>query len=356
MTPVLDAIVIGGGQAGLASGYYLKKNGLKFMILEAGEQATGSWPHYYDSLKLFSPARLSSLPGMKIPGAATHYPLRNEVIQYLKEYAERFDLPIRTNQKVVAVENSENGFSIRTAAGDEYHAQTIINATGSFHNPYTPAISGRGAFQGEVLHSSAYRNPDRYRGQRVVVVGRGNSAVQIAVELADNSHTSLAVLRPVQLTKTKVLGVDLHFWIRAVGLDTFPFWRFGKKPPSPSSVADLDDYKARLKAGKPDQRTMFTSFYSEGVVWPDGMKEPIQTVIFATGYRPNLSYLQPIGALDAEGKPLQTAGISLSVPGLYYVGLEGQRSFASATLRGVGPDANYVVRKLRRYLKTRKHL
>lgn len=229
--------------------------------------------------------------------------------------------------------------------------ETIINATGSFHNPYTPHISGREVFQGEVLHSSAYRNPDRYRGHRVIVVGRGNSAVQIAVELADSSHTSLAVLRPVQLTKTKVLGIDLHFWIRAVGLDTFPFWRFGRKTPSPSSVADLADYRARLKAGKPDQRAMFTSFYSEGVVWPDGTKEPVQTVIFATGYRPDLSYLHPIGALDAEGKPLQTAGISLSVPGLYYVGLEGQRSFASATLRGGGPDAKYVVCKLRRYVK-----
>lgn len=356
MASELDAIVIGGGQAGLASGYYLKKNGLKFLILEAGEHATGSWPNYYDSLKLFSPVRLSSLPGMRISGAATHYPSRNEVIQYLKAYAQRLDLPIRTNQRVIAVEKTENGFSVQAAAGDVYLARTIINATGSFHNPHTPDINGAEVFQGEILHSSAYRNPTRYRGQRVVVVGRGNSAVQIAVELADNSHTSLAVLRPVQLTKTKVLGIDLHFWLRAVGLDTFPFWRFGKKPPIPNSVADLDDYRARLKARKPDQRLMFTSFYAEGVIWPDGTKEPVDTVIFATGYRPNLSYLQPIGALDIEGKPTHKAGISLTVPGLYYVGLEGQRSFASATLRGVGPDAKYVVRKLMRYLKIRNHL
>jgi putative flavoprotein involved in K+ transport len=101
---------------------------------------------------------------------------------------------------------------------------------------------------------------------------------------------------------------------------------------------------------------MFTSFYSEGVVWPDGTKEPVQTVIFATGYRPNLYYLQSIGALDAEGKPLHTAGISLSVPGLYYVGLEGQRSFASATLRGVGPDAQFVVKRLLRHLHSSARL
>ncbi|REJ11684.1 MAG: monooxygenase [Paenibacillaceae bacterium] len=350
MSSVLDAIVIGGGQAGLASGYYLKKNGLQFLILEASGQSTGSWPLYYDSLKLFSPARLSSLPGMKMPGPATRYPLRNEVIRYLQAYAQRFDLPIRINQRVVYVEKSRNGFSIRTAAGNEYEARTIINATGSFHNPYIPAISGMENFQGEILHSSSYRSPDRFRGQRVVVVGSGNSAVQIAAELADVSHTSLAVLRPVRFMKTKILGIDLHFWIRAVGLDTFPFWRFGKKPPISRAVADLDDYRRRIQSGKPDQRPMFTSLYSEGVVWPDGTEEPVQTVIFATGYRPNLSHLQSIGALDADGKPLQKGGISTSVPGLYYVGLEGQRSFASATLRGAGPDAKYVVRKLRRYL------
>ena len=350
MSSVLDAIVIGGGQAGLASGYYLKKNGLQFLILEASGQSTGSWPLYYDSLKLFSPARLSSLPGMKMPGPATRYPLRNEVIRYLRAHAQRFDLPIRINQRVVYVEKSRKFFSIRTAAGNEYEARTIINATGSFHNPYIPAISGMENFQGEILHSSSYRSPDRFRGQRVVVVGSGNSAVQIAAELADVSHTSLAVLRPVRFMKTKILGIDLHFWIRAVGLDTFPFWRFGKKPPISGAVADLDDYRRRIQSGKPDQRPMFTSLYSEGVVWPDGTEEPVQTVIFATGYRPNLSHLQSIGALDADGKPLQKGGISTSVPGLYYVGLEGQRSFASATLRGAGPDAKYVVRKLRRYL------
>lgn len=346
-----DTIVIGGGQAGLASGYYLQKQGLKFLILEANEQAIGSWPHYYDSLKLFSPARLSSLPGMRIPGERSHYPLRNEVIRYLKDYAKTFQLPIRTNQRVVSVEKNDNSFTVRTLTDDIYQTRTIINATGSFHNPFMPEMKGSEVFQGEILHSSAYRNPDQYRLQRVVVVGRGNSAVQIAIELAESSWTSLAVLQPVQLVNQKVLGVDLHFWFRTIGLDTFPFWRFGKEVPIPSSVADLGDYKARLEAGKPDQRDMFTAFYSNGVIWPDGRKEPIDTVIFATGYRPNFSFLNPIGALDAEGKPLQVAGISTSVPGIYYVGLEGQRSFASATLRGVGPDAQFVVRKLLIYLK-----
>lgn len=348
-----DVIVIGGGQAGLASGYHLKKKEISFLILEASDQATGSWPHYYDSLKLFSPASLSSLPGMKIKGTRDHYPHRDEVIRYLQDYAKQFEFPIRTNQRVAAVEKYEDSFTIRTMTGDLFRTRAIINATGSFHNPYTPKIKDQEVFQGEVLHSSAYRNPNKYKGKRVVVVGRGNSAVQIAVELADHSFTSLAVLQPVEFVNQKILGVDLHYWVRGLGLDTFPFWRFGKQAPVPKSVADLGDYKQKLEAGKPDQRDMFTSFYPDGIVWPDGTKEAVDTVIFATGYRPNYSYLNLVGVLDHEGRPLQKAGISLSIPGLYFVGLEGQRSFASATLRGVGPDAKYVVKNLDHYLKGR---
>jgi putative flavoprotein involved in K+ transport len=347
MTAVWDAIVIGGGQAGLASGFHLQRQkGLNFVILEASEQATGSWPQYYDSLKLFSPARFSSLPGMKIPGDADRYLRKEEVIRYLQDYKDKFQLPVRIHQRVESVEKHGHLFTIHTRTGEVYQTGTIINATGSFHNPYTPEIPGRETFKGDIIHASRYRNPDRFINKRVVVVGRGNSAVQIGVELAEASHTSLAVLQPVQFVRQRILGLDLHVWIKAIGFDTFPFWRFGKKAPSPSSVIDLGLYQERLKEGKPDQRIMFSSFYTDGVIWGDGTKEPVDSVIFATGYRPNLSYFERIGALDAEGRPLQVAGVSSSVPGLYYVGLEGQRSFASATLRGVGPDAKYVVSKL----------
>ncbi|MCM3441321.1 flavin-containing monooxygenase (plasmid) [Metabacillus halosaccharovorans] len=351
MTKVWDTIVIGGGQAGLASGYHLKKKGLKFLILEANNQAIGSWPNYYDSLKLFSPSHLSSLPGLKMPGKKNHYPLKNEVISYLEEYTKKFQFPIETNKRVLDVMKHRKGFIIHTQTGETYQTRTIINATGYFQNPYMPEIMGIDIFKGEVLHSSTYQKPDHYKGKRVVVVGRGNSAVQIAIELAEASHTSLAVLQPVKFVNQKVLGIDMHFWLRVTGLDTFPFWKFGKKVPIPSAVADLGDYKAKLEAGKPEQQQMFTAFHSDGVIWSDGTKESVDTVIFATGYLPTLTYLNNIGALDTDGKPLLVAGISTTVPGIYFVGLEGQRSFASATLRGVGPDAHYVVRKLIQYLK-----
>lgn len=350
MNEILDSIVIGGGQAGLASGYHLQQKGLSFLILEEKSEAVGSWPQYYDSLKLFSPARFSSLPGMKFPGLPNDYPKRDEVIRYLQDYSTKYSLPVRTNQRAASVDKDDEGFTIRTVAGETYRARTLINATGSFHNPYLPVLPGQQEFQGRILHSSEYRNPESLYGQRVIVVGRGNSAVQIGVELAEVSKTSLAVLRPIQFMKPRLLGRDVHYWLRVIGFDTFPFWRLGRRPPSPSGVIDSGQYQEKVTAGKPDQQPMFTSFYEGGVIWPSGAKEPVDTVIFATGYRPHLPYLEAIGALDVEGRPLHKAGISC-VPGLYYVGLEGQRSFASATLRGVGPDAAFVVKKLLQYLK-----
>lgn len=355
MSKVWDAIVIGGGQAGLATGYYLQKEGLDYLILEANVQAAGSWPNYYDSLKLFSPARFSSLPGMKFPGDPDHYPTKIEVIDYLMDYKKHFNLSVMANQRVVSVKSKAKVFEVLTESGETFHARTIINATGSFNNPFIPFIKGQETFQGRIIHSSDYRNPDPFINHRVIVVGSRNSAVQIAIELAEVSKTTLAVRKPVQLIRQRFLGQDLHFWIRAIGIDTFPFWRFGKKPPISSSVANLNNYEERLASGKPNQQPMFISFYDNGVIWPDGTKEQVDTVIFATGFRYNLDYLSHLGALDNEGKPMETAGISTSVPGLYYVGLEGQRSFASATLRGVGPDSRFIVRKLRRHLKNKMY-
>ncbi|QCJ42618.1 NAD(P)/FAD-dependent oxidoreductase [Bacillus sp. S3] len=351
MNKVWDAIVIGGGQAGLASGYHLRKRGLQYLILEATEQSVGSWPKYYDSLKLFSPAKFSSLPGMKFPGDPDKYLLRDEVVSYLKDYTKHFDLSIMTDQQIVCVEKNNKEFTVRTKSGKEFQSKTILNATGSFQSPYKPLIRDQEVFKGRILHSSGYQKPDTFVNQRIVVVGRGNSAVQIAIELAEVSKTTLAVRQPVHLIRQRLLGRDIHFWLKVTGIDTFPFWRFGKTTPTSRPVIDFGKYSKQLAQGTPDQQPMFTSFDSDGVIWSDGRKEKVDTVIFATGYQNNLMNLKEIGAIDSNGQPFHVGGVSTSVQGLYYVGLEGQRSISSATLRGVGSDAQFVVQKLVRYLK-----
>jgi putative flavoprotein involved in K+ transport len=344
---VYDAIVVGAGQAGLAAGYHLKRAHLNFEILEASGQPAGSWPSYYDNLKLFSPAAYSSLPGMRFPGKGNRYPTRDEVIDYLISYTEHFQLPVITNTRVEQIERTGDAFRVTTSAGNIYRTRSIIAATGSFSRPHTPQLPGQEVFAGEILHSSAYRRPERFAGKRVIVVGAGNSAVQIAVELARVAQVTLATRQPINFVPQVILGKDIHFWEWITGIDT----RTLKNKTRTIHVLDTGIYRRAIKSNQPDQRPMFTGLTDSGVVWPGGQTEPIDTIILATGYRPNLAFLRGLGALDEGGDALHTFGISDSVPGLYYVGLSNQRSNASATLRGVGRDAQYVIRSLSQHLK-----
>lgn len=160
----------------------------------------------------------------------------------------------------------------------------------------------------------------------------------------------LAVRTPVKLLPQVKFGRDLHFWLIATGLDKFPFPLFGRPVSEPTTVIDSAGFKERLESGKPNEKPMFTSMYEDGVVWVDREKEEVDAVIFATGFQPNLSFLTELNALDDRGFPRHKAGVSNATNGLYFVGLSGQRSLASATLRGVGDDARYVVRKLMKFV------
>lgn len=341
----LDAVVIGAGQAGLATGYWLKRYGLRFVLLEADLAVGGSWTSYYDSLKLFSPARYSALPGLAFPGDPEHYPTRDEVVAYLRTYREHFSLPVVMEAEVVRVEQKQASFRTVLRDGRSFHSPAVIAATGSFRSPHLPELPGQARFRGQVLHARNYRQPAPFADQRVLVVGAGNSAVQIAVELARHARVTLATRGPVRFAPQRLLGQDLHFWLRVTGLDNAS-WLSDQSTP----VLDGGRYRQALKADSPARRRMFEHFTEDGVVWPGGEREGVDAVIFATGYRPRFPYLGKMGTLDKSGKPVQRRGVSPD-PGLYFVGLSGQRNVASATLRGVGSDGAYIVKHLRRHLK-----
>jgi putative flavoprotein involved in K+ transport len=342
----VDALVIGAGQAGLTAGYHLRRAGLSFAILEAADEPGGSWPGYYESLTLFSPSRYSSLPGMPFPGPPERYPTRDEVTAYLRRYAEAFGLPVSTGERVLRAERAGGGFRIITAGGGEHLARTLIAATGSFAKPHRPRFPGQEAFRGRILHVAEYRNAEPYRDKRVVVVGAGNSAVQIAFELAAVARTTLATRSPLRFEPQTILGRDVHFWLSVSGLDRLPLGRLFDVS-EPGAVVDDGTYAAAVRSGRPDRRSVFSRFTERGVVWDNGTEEPVDAVVLATGYRPNLEYLRPLGALSEDGRPDQRGGVSRVVSGLYFVGLPFQTSFASATLRGVGPDAAFVVARAR---------
>lgn len=342
-----DSIVVGGGQAGLAAAYHLQRLNLNYLVLNAGSAPAGSWPRYYDSLTLFSPAEYSSLPGMAFPGDPKRYPGRDDVIGYLTAYANRFGLRVKNETTVADVVLREGVFVVRDREGNEYHARTVVAASGSFNAPRIPEIEGRNSYQGEVLHSMDYREPRAYSGKRVVVAGAANSAVQIAVELAAAAHVTLAVRERIQFMPQTLLGKDIHFWLGKTGLDSTRWLKDQSTP-----VLDTGRYKKAIRAGKPDVRKMFTGFHATGVEWPSGEKENVDAVILATGFRPNWDYLRSLGVTgDSASNGDIRAGISRRISGLYFVGFSGQRSFSSATLRGVGCDAAFIADHLKTFLR-----
>jgi putative flavoprotein involved in K+ transport len=344
-----DTIVIGAGQAGLATGYYLQQAGHRFLILEAGNEPGGSWPHFYDSLSLNSTARYSSLPGLPFPGQPDRYPRRDEAVAYLRNYAAHFALPIVTGARVIKVEHSGRFFRVITADKGCYRASTIVAATGFFGQPHIPNLPGQAQYRGQLFHAANYQRPEPFQRQRVVVVGGGNAAVQIGVELAQVARTTLATRHPIRYLPQRMLGQDIHFWLNLTGLDRTQ-WLDEQSVP----VFDTGTYRTAIGRGQPDHQPMFESFTEDGLIWSDGRHEKVDAVIFATGYRPHLAYLAELGALDPTGRALQRQGVSTSVPGLYYVGLPRQRTTASATLRGAGTDAKIVVNQLRRYVEAQR--
>lgn len=335
---MIDAIVIGAGQSGLAAAHALRQAGRAPVVLEAGVEPVGSWPSYYDSLTLFSPARYSSLPGMPFPGDPDHYPRRDEVVDYLRRYAKNLDADIRTGHRVESVRADRAGFRVEVADGTTLTAPIVIAASGAFGRPHRPGLPGLDAFTGTVLHSADYHEPGPFAGQRVIVVGAANTAVQVGYELAEVATVTLATRKPVRFAPQRPLGRDVHFWSIASGFDHLPIGHLLKTQPH-MPVNDDGRYRAAIEAGKPDQRRMFTAIDGDTVTWSDGSTERVDTILLATGYRPALTYLDPVDLGHRKG-------ISTIHPGLGYGGLEWQRSFASATLRGAGRDARYVVRRL----------
>ena len=345
-----DVVVVGGGQSGLAAASALRAAGLAPIVLEAGTEPVGSWPHYYDSLKLFSPAAYSAMPGFPFRGDPERYPPRDEVVDYLREYATRLDADIRTGSRVTSVASAgDRGFLVTTEAGEAIHTAGVVAATGSFGSPHLPALPGQHTFTGRLLHVAGYRRPEPYVDQRVVVVGAGDSAVQVGYELAQVAKVTLATRRPVAFLPQRIDGRDLHYWLERTGFDDLPPEWLARLIPD-TLVTDTGRYRAALESGRPDRRPMFTALDGEHVVWSDGTREVVDTIVFATGYRPHVDYLHALGALT-NGRPLHTGGISTTHPGLAYLGIEFQRSYASNTLRGVHRDAEYLAPALAAHVR-----
>lgn len=348
MTQIIkDVIVIGGGQSALALGYYLRKTNLDYLILDQQTQAGGSWPHYWDSLRLFSPAQWSSLPGVLMPGGSDYYPSRNDTIRYLEKYETRYQLPIQRPVTVEEVRKERATFMLTTSEG-EYRTRVVISATGSFQKPFIPTIPGREDFRGTILHSAQYQTSKPFQGQRVLIVGEGNSGAQILAEVSQIANTTWVTLKDPQFLPEDVSGRDLFDYASAA----YRAQQDGTSytPPSLGDIVMVSSVKEASQRGVYHAVRPFERFISQGVRWPDGQEEEVDTVIFCTGFRPALGHLEPLGVIEADGKVLTQGTQVEKVDGLWLVGYGSWTGFASATLIGVGRSAKKTVAEVENYL------
>lgn len=345
-----DVAVIGGGQAALAVGFYLRRTGLRYIILDDQSAPGGAWQHTWPSLRLFSPAQWSSLPGWMLPRAADasdDYPMRDAVISYLAEYERRYALPVERPVHVDAVCEDEHGLLLETDSG-AIRARAVVSATGSWSNPVEPDVPGRDEFRGRVLHSAHYPGAEPFVGQRVIVVGGGNSGAQIAAELSEVADVTWATREPPTFLPAHVDGRYLFEQETA----RYRAIQEGRTPEPRQSLGDIvlvPPVRAALARGDLDAVPMFVRFTADGVVWSDGSETPAEAVIFATGFRPALAHLRPLGLVDASGRvamaPDATTRVAADVP-LWLVGYGEWTGFASATLIGVGRSARATVEEI----------
>jgi cation diffusion facilitator CzcD-associated flavoprotein CzcO len=351
-TRAYDVVVIGAGQAGLAVGYYLRRTGLSFVILDAETGPGAAWRHGWDSLRLFSPARWSSLPGYIMPGGIDYYPDRGEILAYFAEYERRYNLPIERPVLVNAVHNDGDRLRVESDRG-EWLARAVISATGSWRAPYIPRFPGRDAFRGEQIHSAEYRSPLPFAGRRVLVVGGANSGAQIMAEVSLVADATWVTRREPTFLPDNIDGRVL--FERAT--ERYLAAKEGRPQPEEAGsgkflgdIVMLPPVREARDRGDLTSVRMFTAMTRDGVIWPDGREEPIDTIIWCTGFRLALDHIVPLGVIGEDGT-IETDGTrSVREPRLWLLGYGEWTGYASATLIGVGRSARSTAEEVARTL------
>jgi putative flavoprotein involved in K+ transport len=351
MTNHVEVAVIGAGQAGLAMGSFLERQGRRFVILERGSEIAPAWRERWDSLTLFTPRRYSALPWVPFPGNPDGYPSRDEVIAYLEGYAEAFELPVELSSDVKKLDRGDDGRFRLELDDASITADQVVVATGPFQTPYVPELAerlGREVFQ---LHAVRYRRPQDLPWT-VLVVGGGNTGFQIAKELSVTHRVVLSIGSRQKPLPQRVFGRDLFWWLtKARLLEVTVESRLGRRlstrdtliGSSPRELAER--YGVELKPRTVDAEGRTVRFEDESELEVDG-------VIWATGYRPDHSWIE-LPVFDEDGRLRHRRGVT-DVPGLYFLGLTWQHTRGSALIGWVEDDAESIAGQIAEYQQSKE--
>jgi putative flavoprotein involved in K+ transport len=340
-----DVVVVGGGQAGLAIGYFLHHQGRDFAILEAADKPAAAWRERWDSLRLFTPVRYDGLPGRTFPGDPDAYPGRDDVVGYLTDYAEHLDLPVELDSPVTAVRpNDSGGYVIDVSGAPRYEAEQVVIATGPFQAPRVPAVAGRLHPEIVQFHSTRYRRPADVPAGPVLVVGGGNTGYQIAEELSHVHEVHLSIGARQTPLPQRILGRDLFRYLDALGLMSKNVEsRLGQRLKTRETLIGSSPRAARRRHRIQLHGRTVDVTESE-VTFDDGGRLAPRAVVWATGFELDHSWVHaPV--FDDSGRVVHRRGITSS-PGLYFLGLTWQYTRGSALLGWVKDDAEYIAARI----------
>jgi putative flavoprotein involved in K+ transport len=351
-----ETVVIGGGQAGLCVGYHLAQAGRSFVILESNGRVGDSWRKRWDSLRLFTPAELNGLPGLRYPGRNWTFPTKDEMGDFLEAYANKFRLPVRTGVSVQRLSKTGDRFLIETAQAT-FEADNVVVASGADHVRRIPDFALDLEPRIMQLHSSEYRNSAMLRPGKVLVVGAGNSGAEIALDVA-RTHKTLLSGRyrrsPGGPSRSPIANLFIKpIMLHVITIDT----PLGRKVRAAMQKGG---------GGAPVERVTLKALGAAGVelvarmesvrdgepVLADGAMPDIANVIWCTGFTPGLEWID-LPVHDERGEARHVRGVSSDVSGLYLIGRPFQYSFISAAVGGVGRDAGYVAKQIVRHAQAR---
>jgi putative flavoprotein involved in K+ transport len=336
-----DFIIIGAGQAGLSMAYHLTQLEKDYIIVDANNEAGAPWLKRWDSLKLFTPTEFNHLPGMDFPAKKGYYPNKYEVAAYLKSYVSTFKIPIIFNQKVTTLKK-ENDYFILKSESETFKAKNVVVATGPFHKPFTPPCHTKISEDIIQIHSEHYKNPKQLQNGDTLVVGAGDSGVQILNEIS-NTDRNVYFSGDTNITSIpqEILGKTLWWWFKKIGfLSVSKFSYIGKKLSKGGQPIIGTDVKSLLK--KPNVicvgRTLDANQTS--LKFEEGTYNTIKNIVWATGFKPNFEWIEGVTLNDYK-YPKNYRGVS-DIEGLYFLGLPWLYTRGSATLGGVKKDAKFL--------------